>query len=448
LCTDSREIRRGDAFVALRGEQFDGHQFVESALRRGAAGALVDDASHAWERLGKTKGGRRCILAVPDTLVAYQQLARHHRDRFRIPVVAVTGSNGKTTTKDMVAAVLAERGTVLKTEGNYNNRIGVAHTVLRLAKRHRVAVVEMGVDQKGQTTRLCEIARPTHGIITNIGPDHLEFFGSMDASAESKAELLAMLPADGAVALNADDAYFAYLRAQARCRVVSFGLSADAEVRAEGIEDVSRSDAAFRLVTPGQRTRPRTRIRVRGAHNLSNALAAAAIGRMLAVPAAKIARGLGRFKPASMRSQVRAHAGVTILNDCYNANPASMKAAIDLLVQLGAGTRTIAVLGDMLELGPTARDLHREVGAYAAGRGIAVLLACGDLGRTIAEGAREAGMAADRVRTVTDAGQAAAAAVAIVRRGDAVLIKASRGMRLERVVEALSKKRGTRNAER
>jgi len=181
LCTDSRQMRRGDVFVALRGERFDGHQFVESVLKRGAAGVLVEDSSRAWERVGKAKGGRSCLMAVPDTLVAYQQLARHHRDRFRIPVVAVTGSNGKTTTKDMVAAVLAERGTVLKTEGNYNNRIGVAHTVLRLTKRHQAAVIEMGVDQKGQTTRLCEIAHPTHGLITNIGPDHLEFFGSMDA---------------------------------------------------------------------------------------------------------------------------------------------------------------------------------------------------------------------------------------------------------------------------
>ena len=434
-------MRRGDVFVALRGERFDGHQFVESVLQRGAAGALVDDSSRAWERLGRSGGGRGGVLAVPDTLAAYQQLARHHRDRFRIPVVAVTGSNGKTTTKDMVAAVLAERGTVLKTEGNYNNRVGVAHTVLRLTKRHQTAVIEMGVDQKGQTTRLCEIARPTHGLITNIGPDHLEFFGSMEASAESKAELLAMLPADGAVALNADDAYFSYLRAQARCRVVSFGLSADADVRAEGIEDVSRTDATFRLVVPGPRAGLRARIRARGAHNVCNALAAAAIGRMLDVPASKIARGLGRFKPASMRSQVQMNAGVTILNDCYNANPASMKAAIDLLAQLGVGKRTIAVLGDMLELGPTARDMHREVGAYAADRGIGGLIACGDLGRAIAEGAREAGMAGDRVHTAADAGEAAAMAVQEVRRGDSVLIKASRGMRLERVVDALMQKR-------
>ncbi len=231
ISTDSRSVRRGDLFVALRGDRYDGHEFVPAVLAQGAVGAIVHDeyrlppGSAAVRRIE----GRPApfLFGVRDPLFAYQQLATHHRSRFHIPVVAVTGSNGKTTTKEMVAAVLAQRWPVLKTEGNFNNRIGVPYTLFRLTARHQAAVIEMGVDQHGQTTRLCEIVRPTIGVITNIGPDHLEFFGSMEGSAQAKAELLDLLPADGTAILNADDPYFDYLAARAQCRVMSFGLFGD-----------------------------------------------------------------------------------------------------------------------------------------------------------------------------------------------------------------------------
>lgn len=437
--TDSREIGRGDLFVALKGERVDGHQFVAAALERGAVGAIVQDRYRF--PASATAPGRSVplLLGVADPLLAYQQLAAYRRSRFRIPVVAVTGSNGKTTTKEMVAKVLAERwpGTVLKTEGNLNNRIGVPHTLFRLSSRHEAAVVEMGVDQKGQTTRLCEIARPTIGLITNIGPDHLEFFGSMEASAQAKAELLDLLPPDGAVALNADDAYFGYLTSRARCRVVSFGLSRAAQVRAAKVVPDARRGVTFRLMLPGRTRGPRVRLAAHGAHNLSNALAAAAVGHLLAVSGTAIARGLARFRPATMRSQVKVWKGVRIIDDCYNANPASMKAAIDLLVELGAGGRTIAVLGDMLELGPESEALHREVGAYLAGRGVTSLIACGTLGRGLAAGAREAGMASDHIYEIPAVADAATRLKAVVRESDVVLVKASRRMRMERVIEQL-----------
>lgn len=449
VCTDSRETGRGDLFVALKGERVDGHQFVASALERGAVGAIVQ-ARYRFPA-SATSPGRSVplLLAVVDPLMAYQQLAAHHRSRFRIPVVAVTGSNGKTTTKEMVAKVLAERWprTVLKTEGNLNNRIGVPQTLFRLSSRHEAAVVEMGVDQKGQTTRLCEIARPTIGLITNIGPDHLECFGSMEASAQAKAELLDLLPPDGAVALNADDAYFGYLASRARCRVVSFGLSRAAQVRAAEVVPDVRRGVSFRLLLPapakpGTRARgPRVRLAAHGAHNLSNALAAAAVGHLLSVSGTAIARGLARFRPATMRSQVKAWHGVRIINDCYNANPASMKAAIDLLVELGAGGRTIAVLGDMLELGPESEGLHREVGAYLAGRRVTALIACGTLGRGLAAGAREAGMASDHIYEVPAVTDAATRLKAVVREGDVVLVKASRAMQMERVIEAFTERK-------
>lgn len=437
LCTDSREIGEGDLFVALKGERLDGHDFVPAALKNGAVGALVQDDYTLPAGVAIRTVRPPVLLGVPDTLRAFQQLAAYHRNRFSIPVVAVTGSNGKTTTKEMVADVLARRWPVLRTEGNLNNRIGVPQTLLRLASRHKAAVIEMGVDQTGQTARLCELVRPTIGLITNIGPDHLEFFGSMDVSAQAKGELLEFLPPEGHAVLNADDVYFGYLAARARCPVLSFGLSVKADVRADRLAMGSRHGTQFDLRLPG-RARPQpVSMRIHGVHNVLNALAAAAVGHALGLTPAMIAEGLARFRPAAMRSQVLTIGGVRIIYDCYNANPASMAAAIDLLVSLGAGSRSIAVLGDMLELGPTAPALHREVGAYLARKGVAYLIACGPLGRYVAEGARGAGMPPERVVHEPDALRAGAALKTLVQDGDVVLVKASRGMKMERAVEIL-----------
>jgi len=442
ISTDSRSIRRGDLFVALRGERYDGHEFVPAVLAQGAAGAIVHDryrlpsSSAAVHRVD----GRPLpfLFGVRDPLFAYQQLATHYRSRFHIPIVAVTGSNGKTTTKDMVAAVLAQRWPVLKTEGNLNNRIGVPSTLFRLTARHHAAVIEMGVDQQGQTIRLCEIVKPTIGLITNIGPDHLEFFGSMEGSAQAKAELLDMLPSAGTAILNADDHYFDYLAARARCRVMSFGFSEMADVRASGVTSDVRQGTTFRLHLPGK-SRPTTvRIKVHGIHNVTNALAAAAAGTALSLSGSTIAQGLSRFRPAAMRSQVVTHHGVHIINDCYNANPASMRAALQLLAQWSPARKRIAVLGDMLELGPEARQLHRDVGQFLATQGVSRLIVCGTLGRDIAEGARKAGMAGPQIDEVADAAAAADHLKKIVRQGDVVLVKASRGVKLEQVVQVLT----------
>lgn len=443
VSTDSRAIRSGDLFVALQGDRFDGHDYVATALRRGAVGAIVHDQFQLPEKKfagprGASKDAGAFLLGVRDTLFAYQQLASHHRSRFAIPVVAVTGSNGKTTTKDMVAHVLARRRTVLKTEGNLNNRIGVPQTLFNLTPRHEAAVIEMGVDNLGQTTRLCEIVRPTIGIITNIGPDHLEFFGSMEASAQAKGELLDLLPADGTAVLNADDHYFDYLAARARCRVVSFGLSSNADVRAANLHPNDRQGATFGLILPGRARPTGVRLKVHGSHNITNALAAAVVGHVLGLSGAGIAEGLARFRPASMRSQVTTWRGVCVINDCYNANPASMKAAIQLLKQLGPSARTIAVLGDMLELGPGAQDMHREVGEYLVEQGIAYLIAAGSLGRDIAEGARRAGMASGLIVDVPDAVAAGQALKTLAKKGDVILVKGSRGMKMEQVVDALT----------
>ena len=428
--TDSRSVKKGDLFVALPGERFDAHEFVPAAVAAGAAAVIV-----RADYIPPPAGAGALLFGVADPLRAYQELAAAHRGRFTLPLVAVTGSNGKTTTKEMVASVLAARWRTLKTESNLNNRIGVPQTLFRLNGRYEAAVIEMGVDDMGQTTRLCELARPTLGLITNIGPDHLEFFKTMDRSAESKAELLAELPADGAAILNADDRYFGLFKKRARGRVVSFGLTARADVRAEQIAPQGRDGTRFKLVLPGRSRRLSARIRVPGEHNVVNALAAAAVGIALDVPGTAIVAGLAKFRPAAMRSQIEVRHGVRIIVDCYNANPASTRAAVRLLAESKAKGRRIAVLGDMLELGPTTAQLHAEVGAYVAEQGIDTLIASGPLARHLAQGARGAGMAA--VQEAADAPAAAVELLAVAKAGDVVLVKGSRGMRLERVVEAL-----------
>jgi len=442
ISSDSRSIRRGDLFVALKGERFDGHDFVPAVLAQGAAGAIVDDEYRLPQIKGRgAKASGRTepfLFGVRDPLFAYQQLATHHRSRFEIPVIAVTGSNGKTTTKEMVASVLAQRWRTLKTEGNFNNRIGVPHTLFRLSARHQAAVIEMGVDQEGQTRRLCEIVRPTMGIITNIGPDHLEFFGSMEGSAQAKAELLDQLPENATAVLNADDHYFDYLAARARCRVVSFGLSEKADVRATHVSSDARKGTSFRLLLPGKSRHVLVTMKVHGAHNVTNALAAAAAGFTLNLSGAMIAQGLAKFRPAAMRSQVVTHHGVQIINDCYNANPASMSAALQLLAQWGPARERVAVLGDMLELGGDTRQMHRDTGRFLAGLNLSRLIACGALGHDIAEGAREAGMAGSAIVEVADAAAAADLLRTSVRQGDVVLVKASRGMKMEQVVHVLT----------
>ncbi len=439
ISLDTRSLRPGDLFLALRGDRFDGHDFVAAALSRGAVGAIVFD-SYDVSGLGlkcDSKSTQPFVFGVGDPLSAYQQLAAYHRSRFQIPVVAVTGSNGKTTTKEMVANVMAQRWKILKTEGNLNNRVGVPQTLLHLNDRHKAAVIEMGVDNLGQTARLCEIARPTIGIITNIGPDHLEFFGTMEVSAQAKAELLDLLPCDGTAILNADDPFYDSLAARSRCRVVSFGLSSKADVRARDVKSDGRNGTIFQLLLPGTVRHALVHMRVQGDHNITNALAAGAVGSILGLPGGLIAQGLSRFRPAAMRSQVVVNQGVKLIIDCYNANPASMKAAVQLLAQTGAKGKRIAVLGDMLELGPNADQMHEEVGRFLAGQGVDLLVACGGLGRSLAKGAKQAGLDPSHILEAPDARAAAAAVKAVAKAGDAVLIKASRGMKLELVADAL-----------
>ena len=435
--TDSRAVKPGDLFVALKGQNFDGHEFIRNAWQKGAKGVVVEGtgADNLLKGWRKIKRNPLDVVHVKNTLRAYQDLASFHRARFSIPVVAITGSNGKTTTKEMVSRVLATRWRVLQTQGNFNNAIGVPKTLLRLHSGHQAAVIEMGVDQVGQTTRLCEMTKPTVGVVTNVGPDHLEFYGTMARSAVSKAELLPWLPKEGAAILNADDRYFRQFLKKASCPVFSFGLAHHADVRGtKPVWDGTRT--AFHLWVPNRKTSSRTSVRTMGLHNISNALAGAAVGHALGFSAANIVSGLAKFRSAPMRSEIRRHGGVIYLYDCYNANPASVKAALDVLVELDPRRRTIAVLGDMLELGSQEIQFHKEIGRYAAKKHVGHVIACGTFGHMMQKGALTVRKNA-QVTVVKDAVEAGECLKAMVKRSDIVLIKASRGVKMERVFHAV-----------
>ena len=437
VCTDSRKVRRGDLFVALKGVRFDGHQFLNEAFTRGAKGIVLETfPRHARSGKPASAGSDPFVVRVRDSLRAYQDLATYHRRRFDVPVVAVTGSNGKTTTKEMIAKALSQRWRLRKTAGNLNNCIGLPQTVLGLTAAHQAAVLELGVDAAGQTTRLAEIARPTVGLITNVGNDHLEFFRSVDGSARAKAELLDHLPQDGVVVLNADDPYYDFFRRRARCPVVSFGFRADADVRGSHVQRRGPR-TEFRLHVAGRQRSQRLSLHVHGSHNVLNALAAVAVGRVLGVSVANIAIGLSRFRPVALRSQVSSWQGIRVIQDYYNANPDSMKAAVTLLQEFGAGHRTIAVLGDMLELGTKTRALHREVGAFVAVSRVSFLVACGEAGRELARGASAEGMPSSRIFEARRVSDAAPVLRKLVEPGDVVLFKASRAMRFEFLVDAV-----------
>jgi UDP-N-acetylmuramoyl-tripeptide--D-alanyl-D-alanine ligase len=427
---DSRNIKEGELFVALKGDRFDGHDFVPDVIRKGAWGALVDRS--ALENRLPSLGGLRNILPVEDTLQALQEMSLLHRKKFSIPVVGVTGSNGKTTTKEMLAAILRQNGPVLKNEGNLNNHIGVPLTLMKLNRCHQAAVVEMGMSAAGEIDLLARLASPTVGVITNIGPAHLEFFGSMDKVAEAKGELLDNLKPDAAAVLNADDLFFRTLKRKFGGRIVSFGIKNEADVFASSVRQ-ERDYADFTIIACGDTAG--VRLHAAGLHNIYNALAAAAAAIALGVPLDAVKRGLDDFSPVAGRSEVREIEGRTVLADFYNANPASMDAAIGTLVSLVSGGKAIAVLGDMLELGPAGAEAHRAVGAFAARSGVDLVITVGALAKLIGTGALDAGMPKDRVLEAQTHAEAARMLKTVSRPGDAVLIKGSRGMKMEKILE-------------
>lgn len=428
---DSRNIREGELFVALKGDRFDGHDFVPDALKRGAWGALVERS--VLEKKYALLGGLKNILPVEDTLFAFQEMALMHRKKFAIPVVGITGSNGKTTTKEMVAEIVKQKGPVLKNEGNLNNHIGVPLTLMKLNERHRAAVVEMGMSAAGEIDLLARLVAPTIGVITNIGPAHLEFLGSLARVADAKGELLDNLNADATAVLNADDAFYEVLRRKFSGPTATFGIEQPADVRAarivQGAEHID-----FTIIA--RNASVDVRLRAVGLHNVSNALAAAAAALAMGLPLDAVKDGLDGFTPVAMRTELREIDGRTVLADCYNANPASMEAAIRTAVSLAAGRKAIVVLGDMLELGSLSADAHREVGRVAAKSGVELVITLGAMAKHIGEGARGAGLLVSRIHEAKSHADAAELVKKLSRAGDVVLVKGSRGMQMEKILEA------------
>jgi len=427
---DSRTIREGELFVAIKGDRFDGHDFVPGVMQRGAWGALV--ARTALEDRPSALGGLKNILPVNNTLHALQEMAYLHRRKFAVPVVGITGSNGKTTTKEMLAGILQKQGPVLKNEGNLNNHIGVPLTLLRLNAGHTAAVVEMGMSAPGEIDALARFVGPDVGVITNIGPAHLEFLKSMDLVAQAKGELFGHLKPDGTAVLNADDDYFESLKKKFSGRVLSFGIDKKSDVRASDIRQ-EKDFTDFTVRSDGSAVE--VRLRAVGRHNIYNALAAAAAALAVGMSIDVVKRGLDDFLPSAMRSELRQVQGRTVFADCYNANPASMDAALAALISLKSRGKAIAVLGDMLELGTVAVDAHRALGATAARLGVDLVITLGPLAKQVGKGAIDAGMPKDRVLEAGSQAEAAALLKKLSVPGDIVLIKGSRGMKMEKILE-------------
>jgi UDP-N-acetylmuramoyl-tripeptide--D-alanyl-D-alanine ligase len=432
VSTDTRSIPPGSAFVALRGERFDGHDFLAEAARSGAACAVV-----LRERAGAVPAGLPALL-VDDTLRALGAIARHHRLRFALPVVGVTGSNGKTTTREMIAAILATRGPVLKTEGNLNNEVGVPLTLLRLDASHAAAVIEMGMNHRGEIGRLTALAEPRVGVVTNAYPAHLEGLGTVDGVADAKGELYKGLPADGIVVANADDPRMLHRARKSGRRVLTFSGGQDREADVVVLDVLSEDPDGMRFLLGIGTKELEVTLPLVGAHNAVNAAAAAAAALALGCTDREIVRGLAAVRTVGRRLRIeRLPSGVLLVDDCYNANPASMKAALATLRKLAGTGRAVAALGDMLELGAAEADLHRELGADAARSGLAALATFGPRSRLAHEAALAAGVPAADAFHTEDPQALAAFVRERLRPGDVLLVKGSRGMKLERLVEAL-----------
>lgn len=425
VSTDTRTLQPGDLFFALTGESSDGHKFLADALARGASGVVVSRKVEA-----------KCLaIRVQDTLAALGDLARFYRSKFSPTVVGVTGSVGKTTTKEMIAAVAAARGPVLKNAGNFNNEIGLPLTLFGLASKYKTAVVEMAMRGPGQIEYLADIARPSIGVITNIHMSHIELLGSLDAIADAKGELLGRLPKDGIAVLNADDAYFDYLSRRAACRILSFGESPQADVRAISSGLDAEGCCTFEVKTANGSFD--VRIPVPGEHNIKDALAAIAVGEELGIAQNDIRKALAGFRPPEKRSNViPSRRGFVVIDDTYNASPPSVVSALKTLSMM-EGDRKISVLGDMLELGDHAMSAHLEVGRAVRENGIDMLVVVGQLAKLIARGAIDAGMPVTQVFESEDSSQAAREVASKVRERDVVLVKGSRAVKMEKVVEGL-----------
>ena len=434
ITTDSRTAQTGQIFLPLKGDKFDGHNFIPGALQRGV-GALV--AAADWHRRqNPALPPELAVLLVPDTLQALGDLAHFWRLKFSGPVIAITGSCGKTTTKEMVAQILGRKFSVLKNELNLNNLIGMPQTLLNLTKEHEVAVVECGMNRFGEIRRLSHIAQPDIAVLTNVHSAHLAGLGSIQGVARAKSEIIDGLRQDGIVIYNSDDPWLQNSLSHFPGRTLTFGFGSEARVRALAS---SRSGLWGQKVTIAHRGRTfQIELHVPGPHQIYNALAAAAVGLTLGLSPEQISLGLAQVQGLEKRSQLQRHdSGLLIYNDCYNANPGSMAMALQTLAALKNHGKSVAALGDMLELGHTTTQAHKEIGALAARLNVDLLILCGNYKHLVQEGALAAGMSAARIRAVPSHAAAARVVEEFCCAGDTLLIKGSRGARMENLLSCL-----------
>jgi len=420
---DSRTVGNGELFFAVKGERLDGHDFVAGAIAQGAVAAVVRK-----DQLHRFPGNDR-LLSVDDTLIALQTLATAVRKVWGKPLIGVTGSAGKTTTKEAIAHVLASKFRVLKSEGNFNNHFGLPLMLLKLQPEHDLAVIEMGMSHAGEIRALAKIAQPEIGVVTNVAPVHLEFFDSLAGIARAKYELVESLPSSGTAVLNADDEYVSQFGRDFKGRVIKYGTGANADVRAENMQSRGADGSEFEIVVGD--IREHARLPLVGDHNVLNALAAVSVSIACNMKVPKAVAALSTLKPADKRGQVVQVGNITVINDCYNSNPKALHAMIDALAAMRA-QRRILVAGEMLELGPAGEEMHRGAGKHAAEKKIDMVLGVRGLAQAMVDGAKQAGCHADFVATPEQAGEWLARET---RDGDVVLLKASRGVKLEKALE-------------
>jgi UDP-N-acetylmuramoyl-tripeptide--D-alanyl-D-alanine ligase len=420
---DSRAIKPHELFFAIKGDRFDGHDFVTAALDRGAEAAVVSN-----DFVGSGN-----LLRVHDPLAALQTLARKVRQVWGKPVIGVTGSAGKTTTKEAIAQVLATKYKVLKSEGNFNNHIGLPLQLLRIQPDTEYYVSEMGMNHAGEIAELAKIAEPNVGVVTLVAPVHLEFFDSIAGIAKAKKELIDALSADRIVVLNKDDEFVSRFNEGRGGPAIYFAINSPADVRAENVMEHGGAGSEFDLVINGERMR--TRLPLVGRHNIYNALAAVAVGISQGIPSKQAAEALSQLMPTDKRGQIVEIGGATVINDCYNSNPKALESMVDALTGIKA-ERHIVVAGEMLELGTAGEELHRQCGRYIAQRGVSKLIGVRGLAAPMVEAAREAGLTAEFFATPEEAGEWLAREA---KKGDAVLLKASRGVKLEKALDVWKK---------
>src|SRR5580658_873928 len=431
---DSRSIQPGELFFAVKGERMDGHDFVNKALENGAVAAVIRK-----DQLTRYPTKAR-LMTVDDTLAALQTLASAVRRLWAKSLIGVTGSTGKTTTKEAIAHVLSSRFRVLKSEGNFNNHFGLPLMLLKLEPEHDVAVIEMGMSHAGEIAALANIAQPEIGVVTNVAPVHLEFFESVAGIARAKYELIEALPATGTAVLNADDEYVSQFGRDFKGKVVMYGTRVTADVRAENIRARGAEGSEFDVVIAS--TREHARLPLVGEHNVLNALAAVAVGLARGLNLSQAASALATLVPADKRGQVLQLGNITVINDCYNSNPKALNAMVDALAAMPA-KRRIVIPGEMLELGPAGEEMHRTAGEHAAGKKIDVVIGVRGLAQALVEGAGKSGARAEFVATPEEAGEWLAREG---RDGDVVLLKASRGVKLEKALETFKARRGGQNS--